>query len=293
MADEGTGAPAPAAPTSAASLMSSGGDPAPAPQGDPAPAPSSDAPWYGGAHEDHNAFFQNKNFENLDAFAKSYKNLEGMRGIPENELLRIPKSEDADGMNEFYNRMGRPEAPEGYGFEGVEGADWFRQVAHESGLNESQAMKVIAGYNTQLQTVGETADADYQIQTDKAMAELKSEWGAEHAANSEFAQNAARKFGVTDEELSGMEKSMGTKALMNMMARIGRGTSEGSMAEGGEGDPTSGDIGNTPKVAQEKLTELLADPDWKKRYFSTDKRIREHAMKQRSDLSALATATGE
>lgn len=292
MADEGTGITGVVASigTEAEGAPAAAPVAAPSGEGAPAAAPSGDAPWYDGVDDMHKGFFENKSFDGLDAFAKSYKRLEGMRNIPENELLHIPKAEDADGMSEMYNRMGRPENPEGYKFEGVEGADWFRNVAHETGLNEVQAMKVIAGYNAQVQAILETSDSEYQVQADIQMAELKSEWGAEFAANNEFAKNAVRKFEVTDDELAGMEKSMGTKALMNMMARIGRGTSEGSMASGGDTNPSANDLGNTPEVAQEKLEALLADPAWKARYFSTDKRIRELAMKERSHLSQLATA---
>lgn len=290
-------APAPqateSAPQSAASLLATNNDPAPvqtaAPQSDPVQTGTEQTgTFYDGVSEESRGFFENKKFTDLDAVAKSYKNLEAMKGVPENELLRIPKAEDADGLAEMYNRLGRPEKAADYTLEGVEDGDWFREVAHKSGLNESQAMEIIKGYDAQLATASEQADAKYMQDTQVQMDELKKDWGVEFDANGEFAQIAAKKFGVNDEQLSQLERAMGTKGLMNFMAKLGRATSEGSYADGSDSSPVKGDLGKTPAAAKDALDRLMGDPEWKARYMSKDAAIRTQAMKERSDLSKLA-----
>jgi len=277
-----------AAPTSAASLI--GGQSAPAEPVQSAPVQSAAEPtpgnFYDGVSDENRGFFENKKFSDLDAVAKSYKSLEAMKGVPENELVRIAKSEDADGMAAMYDKLGRPASAADYTFEGDDSADWFRDSSHQNGLNDAQASAIMKDFNAAVESANAGADEKFQQQSQLDMADLQKEWGAEFEANGEYSQNAARKFEITDDQLSAMEQSMGTKGLMNFMAKLGRATSEGSMANS-QSDPTSGGLGVTPAAAKDQFNSLTNDPAWKERYFSSDPSIRKAAVLERSNLTRL------
>lgn len=257
-----------------------------------------DAPvgkFYDGVSDEHKGFFENKNYENLDAMAKSYKSLEAMRGVPENELLRIPKPEDTEGLGKMYDRLGRPESGADYKFDGLEvgsDADWFRESAHKAGMSDSQVTQVFKDFSEAISAMEASADEKFVQESQLAMNELKTEWGAAYEANAELATNAAKTFGVSQEELSGLEKALGTKGLMNFMHRIGKGTSEGSLVDA-KTNPVDGSSVMTPQAAKDASAALMKDPQFKERYFSKDPEIRKAAMRERHVLNQLAAGKGE
>jgi len=287
-------------PVSGAGALAAMSDPAPtttdpvaAPVADPSPTP--DAPvgkFYDGVSDEHKGFFENKNYESLDAMAKSYKNLESMRGVPENEMLRIAKSEDAEAMSAMYERLGRPTESAGYEFEGMdEGGEWYKEAAFKAGLNQDQASAIFGDFSSAVAAAEEAQNAKYQESTQAQMVELKNEWGAAYDANMEYAEMAARKFGVTDDQLGALEKSLGTKEMMNFMQKLGSATGEGTFVDGAAPENSLNGV-MTPEAAEAKRQELVQDPAWQKRAVSSDPKIRAAAMEERSILSKLAYDQG-
>ena len=68
--------------------------------------------------------------------------------------IPIPQSDDKDGWNEVYTKLGRPEDANGYEIKAPEGVqladnlqDWFKQAAHESNLTKSQANALYEKWN--------------------------------------------------------------------------------------------------------------------------------------------------
>ena len=68
-------------------------------------------------------------------------------GLPADQILRLPKADDAEGMMKVYDRLGRPAKPEEYKLPKVAhrtpeaekaAQEWF----HKAGLTTSQAAKV-------------------------------------------------------------------------------------------------------------------------------------------------------
>ncbi len=299
MSEESMAPSAEAAPAASASLALSG-ESAPAVAAPEATqplattteaAPATNEKWWTGkVDEEHVGMMENKNFSDLNAAMKSLKNLEGMKGVPENELLRIAKSEDADGMGKMYDRLGRPETAADYKFDGVETdttADWFRESAYKNGMNETQATQVFKDFNVAVEEAQASANEVAQRESQLAMGELEKEWGAAFQAQSEVAKNAAQRFGVTQEQFIALEGSMGTKELMNFMHKIGAATSEGSLVDA-KSNPTDGSTVMTPAAAKDASAALMKDPAFKDRYFSKDPLIRKAAMHQRHVLNQLA-----
>jgi hypothetical protein len=94
-------------------------------------------------------------------------------------LMPKPNHEDPQSMALAYQAMGRPEAPDGYSVEGIEGAPdgetlgHLRAVAHEAGLSQAQFKAMIADQ------AGQAAKHSNSIaeQREQDLAALKGEWG--------------------------------------------------------------------------------------------------------------------
>lgn len=227
--------------------------------------------WYSGfGDESLRGYLETKGFKDPSALAESYRNLEKLRGVPENELARIPKEGDAEAWNAFYNRLGRPENAAGYELPIPDGDDgaFAKQAAewmHEAGLTPAQA-KMLAGKNNEFLAAQIKAHQDQQaIESDRQMSELKTEWGQAYEQNTEIARRAAKQFGLTDEMLSGIEDAIGTKQLMVLFNNIGQGLGEHKAQGIGAGDSS---FKLSPAAAQERIKQLQGDPEWAKKYLS-------------------------
>ena len=249
-----------------------------------------EAPWYNGVSDENKGFFENKSFDSLDTFAKSYKNLESMRGIPEGELLRIAKSDDAEAMAKMHERLGRPADGDGYGLEDAN--KWAAEHALKAGLSPAQLNSMLEGAAAHDAANATKAEEQRNIDVDHDVAELKKQWGQAYDANMDVATQAATQFGVTPEMLDSLENVMGTKATLEFMQRIGASVGEGSFAEGGSEHArhAAGHKAMSPEQASAARDQLVNDPEWQKRVFSNHKPTRVAALAERTKLSELAYA---
>lgn len=279
-------APAPAAPSSAAAAIA-------APVATPEAAPTGDA-WYSGIDAKHHGMIQNRHWENMDAVLESYSSLDKLRGVSEDQLLRLPAAEDADGFNDVYNKLGRPETPEGYQFKKGENwsdeyESWYKQTVHDLGLNEKQAVALQEKHD-EYEAQATTA-RDEQLVTEQtlAMKELGNEWGAAYDEKMQAVKVGAEKLGWSNEEVQALEKVVGTKKMMNTIAMIGESLGE-STFHGGDsqtGIPAA-NVVMTREAAVEKYNSMKADPEFTARLFSKDKIIRKQAVDERNKVSRMA-----
>jgi len=141
-----------------------------------------------------------KKFTSVQALAKSYANLE--RQIGNSNKVAIPSDHSTkEEWDSYYNRLGRPETPDGYELAKPEGLDeklWsedevkdYAGMAHKLGLTKSQAAELA---KWQAERIGGAAtkhtEALEQLKTE-AVTALKKEWGAEYEANVQAAKKGA------------------------------------------------------------------------------------------------------
>ena len=157
-----------------------------------------------------------------DAF-KGYADLEAYKG----RSISLPKEdatpeEKQKRLDEIYGKLGRPAKAEDYKVETPpefpENMKWspesikeFKDVAYSVGLNQNQTDKIIKYYGQlQLQglemaqkAISESEDnrkAEEKAKTDKALTELKKEWGADFDKKMEGAEKAYAIYGKNLEE---------------------------------------------------------------------------------------------
>lgn len=192
-------------------------------------------------------------FKDVATLAKSYVHAQKSLG----SRIPIPDPTNAEALNEIYTKLGRPESPDKYEIQRVEGLNYnealeskILEQAHRLGLNHQQASELV---NWTAQDHAESVAA-LRESTEQT---LKQEWGQAYDKNIALAQRGLRAF--ADKELLELIDSTG---LGNHPAMIRLAHSIGS-ALGEDSAIGSGGTGNTmtPADAKSQIGRIMADPN--------------------------------
>ena len=241
-----------------------------------ADAAGSSADWRSGIDQELQGDPSLADIKDINGLAKSYVNAQKMVGA---DKIVLPGADASpDEMNEFYNRLGRPEKyefdkvdlPEG--FEHSEPMDTaMKQLMHETGLTNAQANKLYSGY---LQYLGneykEAMGNNDQIRAEWST-QLKKDLGKAFDESVDLSQRAAKELGG-DELLKWFDETgQGDNPMfVKLFAKVGKMMSEAG-AEPGE--VKSFEL--TPQAAQQEIARLQRDPNFMNQY--TDKESQGHA----------------
>jgi hypothetical protein len=251
-----------------------------APAGTPAASPAAGsnggapAAWFDAiSDQDLRGFAQGRGWKDPGAVVESYRNLEKLTGVPADQLLRLPKEDDADGWKSVWGRLGRPETADGYQLpvpDGMPGE--FAKAAsakfHELGIPAKQAQALASWWNESQSAAMQQQETARTQQSEADLAALRSEWGNNYDAEVEKGKRAARQFGFDIETLEKMEGAVGTAGLLKMMSKIGNALGEAKF-EGADA-PSKPAFGMGKDGAVARINELKADQAWTSRYLSGD-----------------------
>lgn len=245
--------------------------------------------WAEGVSDEYRGIVEAKGWEDINDVMRSYHNMEQFSGkMGAGKAVVIPDPEDKEGWDKVYQKMGRPEAANGYEYEvSLEGLDeigksavkeqldTFSNIAFEAGLSKSQAKAVQQKWDAYVEEQQATYEKESMRAAHENLENLKNQWGQVYDQNVKFAQLAADKYGLGADILTAVEWASGTDKLMNMLAEIGA-----SMAEDGYVQGSTGPVkGTSPQQAQKELDALKADPDYADPYSNPNrhKMIRQQA----------------
>jgi len=217
-----------------------------------------------------------KGYKNPAELALANLNLTKLqRGDP--TVIGMP-GEDAtpEQMGEFYGRLGRPDAPEGYEFQFAEGVTanedmvtFARSAFHEAGLSPKQAQLVADKWN---EFAGQQLEGSQTAMTeanDAELASLTTRWGADLDKNKAAGHRAIQALGLSPELIEKIEQSVGSAPIVELLASIGRKSDEGGFTTSAQsGDPNNPDTMDKPQAAA-KIAALQGDAEFQKKY--TDK----------------------
>jgi len=219
-------------------------------------------------------------FKDLAGLAKSYVDTKAMVGnsirIPTDEagdeqmtdfygkladvkgVMRKPDESNTDAMNSYYNSMGRPEASDGYDFGIPEGTQYdeggmseFKDLAHEMGLTNAQASKLIQ-YEMKR---GESQIENYNTSMVGHEETLRKTWGNEYDNKLATAKRAAAVYGekYPDAVRELVEGPAGNNpALLIMLSEIGKQFKE----TGAVGNIESRHFGVSSEEAIQKISDI-------------------------------------
>lgn len=236
---------------------------------------------------DLKGYVQNKAWKDTTELANGYRNLEKLLG---SEKIPMPKGDtDAEGWSRVYDALGRPKSAEDYNLPVPEGdpGDFAKAAAgkfHELGISAKQASALAEWWNSTAAGQREQMMQQSAQATQQDLAALQREWGQAFDENVQLAKQATREFGLSREVLDKMENGMGTKAMMEFLAKVGRGFTEHNF----EGGRSTNSFGMTPEAAQQRLKDLRNDKEWSAKYLQGNA----DAKAEMSRLMALAHPDG-
>ena len=266
-----------------------GAAPAPTP---PAGGATPPATWYGNVAPETKTLLDAKKFDSIDTMAKSYIGLEKLARADPSTIVTLPK--EGEDMAPVWNRLGRPDKVEGYKLEG-ELAPMAKDPLvtallpewHKAGLTQAQMAALVKTGTAAAEKLRAEADAQFASNAERALSEVKMEWGAGYERNIQAAKATALKLGLTGEEATAIERAMGTKAFLTKFATAGQGLLEATHVDGQQ-RAASGQL--TPQQAVEELAALGRDKEFQNKLRAGDKDAKQRIKDLTAARAGMQTA---
>lgn len=230
--------------------------------------------WTTSFSEDQKAFVTNKGFKDAASVLDSYVNLEKLRGVPQDRLLKLPETADAPEWADVHTKLGKPASADGYGIqsEGDNKAfgDWAKDAFFKNNITKTQAEGLLANL-ADFSTGQEASKAEsYETEVANADIQLKKDWGTAYHQNVASAQRAAKEFGIPETAIDALEIAIGFDGTMKFMHSIGTKLGEAGFVAG---NPMTG-FGETavltPQQAIAQIGILKKDAVFAGKYTSGD-----------------------
>ncbi len=260
--------------------------------------------WFSAMPPEDIGYLQTKGWDKPEPTAaatemlKAYREYETFRGIPQDQLLRMPKDTgDTEGWKTLMQKLGAPAKPEDYDFSAVKFDDEglttkfqgaFRDTAAKLNMPKSMAEEFAKAVHKTLGEHGESTAAIEAGRLAEDRAKLVENWGPEEGTrfrgNMFVADQAAERLGVTQEQMAALKDGIGGPALAELFRKIGAGMGEDRMVR----DPGQGgrDV-MTREQAVERRNSLLGtgvpgsgDTAFQERYMNGD-------VAARNEINAL------
>lgn len=249
--------------------------------------------WYAGLDAEHVGHIQTRGWDKLDPAAAALEAIKGhvaatrMVGVPENQLLRLPKEGDSEGWRQVWQRLGAPADPKGYEFEGIDLAgdsgatnsftDAMRQLAASLNLPKTAASEVAKGVQKWLTERVASAETEVADNLQSAERAIKANWGREFEHFQYVAKQGEQALQQRLGERLGPQLGEALQTLREqgygeLVAELGRVVGAGLMEDRGGGSSTNpgGQIRMTVEMAQSRMAELMADKQWRARRLAGD-----------------------
>ncbi len=196
-----------------------GGEPASAATTPPAQTQNSTQPWHEAIGDaELRQYVEGKGFKDAGEAAKALRDLEASHATPDDvAAYKLPVPEGDDGK--FASQA----------------AQWMK----EAGIPVGAGQKLAQQWNAFQAEQAKAAQVAQQQAGERAIADLRGEWGQQYDQNVELGRKAMRTFGVPAEVVEKMAGAMGDAQTIRVFQAIGKSMSESTLNPGGEGGSTS------------------------------------------------------
>ena len=248
--------------------------------GDPTTkTPETNTDWKASLSDEVRADKSLENIKDIESLAKSYvhaQKLVGAEKIPVPNKFATEKDWDA-----VYEKLGRPKNADGYKYQLPEGQQVdeaslknFSSQAHKLGLLPSQAQGVVNFYNEMMNKQSAEAESTSTAAREKAMTELKTEWG--QAYDQKLQKANAVVSSVFPQGIMSMNLADGTKigdhpAVIKAFATLADKMGEDNIVQ------ASGPAVMTPKQLEKEIGNLTAQGSayWDKNHPNHQEAVKE------------------
>lgn len=269
---EPTSTPAAPAATPAATPASSAGFPdlkgVPKPGSEPAPT---DAPvaktgtWIDDLSPEDRSFVSAKGWDKEGKspadILKSYRNIERLRGVDADKLIKRPDWSNQESVAEYRKALGVPEDPTGYQNHEVVTptgpllAEPIAAISHRLGLPQELHAELLTATGELVTDLFQREAEEVSRRNAAELVELRREWGTRFEENNQAVSNAIARLGLSDEFVDALKIAGGEAETRRVLAKIGSQLAEHKRPADGQGGP----ILMTSDVAKAEIAELSSD----------------------------------
>lgn len=238
-----------------------------------------DNDWFSTLDPTQQEYVSKKGFKDPKSVLNSYINLEKLRGVPEDRLLKLPESPDDPGWGDVYKKLGAPDAPDGYEIKDIETdeaknfAEWAKNNFHELNLTQKQAEGLVQRYENLVKESKAEYEQKYEQNVKQQETKLKEEWGAAFHQNIAKVQQVARELEFPGEVIESLEAEMGYDGVMKFMHKLSTKIGEGNFHSGDEAMNPNAKL--SPDQAKAKINALKSDKSFVDKYLAGDMEARE------------------
>jgi hypothetical protein len=229
----------------------------------PNPAPSVVIPenWKDSLPDDLKADPSLSSIMDIQSLAKSY--VHGQKMIGKDKIIIPDKFATDEDWNKVYQKLGLPESPDKYDIKIPEGMDedfvkGFKEIAVKNGILPRQADKLFEFYNSHVEKVISTNEAENKKFFEESVNGLKKEWGQAYERKLQAASGLFNQ--IADEESKKVfnESGIGNNpVVIKMFAKLAEQMGEDKFVNANN----LGSMGLTPSEAQQKINEIYGNKD--------------------------------
>ena len=217
--------------------------------------------WYSGLSPEYQGVLEKKGWnspDGLPSVMKSYLDME--KAFRSGDKVLLPKDDaDVEGHNALFNRLGRPENPDGYKFpEGVD-ANTVKALApelHKLGITQKQAEGLAKLDMDRFTSGAESERLRAAADQEAGLKKIEGEWGTKFQENMEVNRRAMRNLGISVPEADKAMAAIGTEKFLKLLNLAGVSAREDNTA--GLGESQLG-FGMTANRAKAELSEKGKD----------------------------------
>lgn len=231
-------------------------------------------PWWNTVTEpEARAHLEAKQYANPAELALANYNLTKLqRGA--DDILALPGKDAApEAWDAVWKKLGRPDTPDAYDLkfgEGVKTDDGMvkfgKELFHEMGLDPTRAQKAADKWNGFVAAQEAAMLEQAQTQNKQELDALASKWGADLEKNKAAGQRAVQALGLSNEFVERLEDKIGSAAVVELFATIGRKSDEGGFVNtGGQMDPNNPATMSKDQVTA-RIAQLQGDAEFQKKY---------------------------
>lgn len=278
--------------------------PAPAPSEHPVTAPwptegvwkigDGDAakPWYEAIPEESvRKHVEAKQYATPAELAMANYSLTQMYTDP--NIAKIPDAEaKPEDWDKFYTKLGRPESADKYDLKFGEGVQtdegmvkFGKELFYKLGLPQNKAQEGAEMWNGYVAEQNAAAIAKQQNDNTQALVALEQKWGGELEQNKAAGKRVVESLGLPTELIDRVEANIGTAAIVELLATIGRKSDEGKFVASGKAEPNN-PATMSKEAAQERINQLRGDVAFEAKY--TNPKHPEHAAAVKTILDLTA-----
>lgn len=239
-------------------------------------------PWYEGIKEEPvREYMKAKNYANpYEASMAAYNANKLNKLSPDIEAFVAGKAtpEQEQGI---FKMLGRPENADGYTLKAGEGIQTeaeldklAKNIFFETGMSPQRAQKAYDMWNEGVTAFNAAQAEAVRVQNETELADLGKRFGTDLESNRVAGNKAVHALGIPNALVEKIEANIGSAAIVELLAIIGKKMGEGSFNGGGQTNDPNDPNTMTPDAAKARIATLNGDTEFQKKY--TDAAHPEH-----------------